>query len=139
MAVDGGAGDAEFGGDLGDGVSPSAVGASLVVHALGDPDLAGGELGPLPPPVRPRARAAARPSRVRSAIKGCSNSAMAPRMWKDIRPTAVKVSIPWSITTRSTPRARKSLEMPSQHLELGLDASNEWSCRADPVRIRQRA
>jgi hypothetical protein len=39
------------------------------------------------PPVRPRARAA-RPSRVRSDMRVCSNSAMEPRMWKNIRPTA---------------------------------------------------
>lgn len=32
------------------------------------------------PPVRPRARVAANPSRVRSAISACSNSAIKPRI-----------------------------------------------------------
>ena len=36
-------------------------------------------------------------------IWACSNSAIAPRIWKNIRPTAVEVSMPWSSTTRSTP------------------------------------
>ena len=54
------------------------------------------------PPVRPRARAAARPSRVRSDIRACLNSAIEPRIWKNIRPMAVVVSMPWSRTTRST-------------------------------------
>lgn len=56
------------------------------------------------PPIRPRRRAAARPSKVRSDASAPSNSAMDPSIWKNIRPAAVEVSIPWSRTTRSTPR-----------------------------------
>ncbi|MDT7762896.1 MAG: hypothetical protein QOC63_2316 [Mycobacterium sp.] len=33
--------------------------------------------------------------RVRSDIGACSNSAMAPRIWKNMRPTAVEVSMRW--------------------------------------------
>ena len=62
------------------------------------------------PPVLPRARAAARPSRVRSDIRACSNSAIEPRIWKNMRPMAVDVSMPWSRTTRSTPRACSVLD-----------------------------
>ena len=45
MAVDGGAGDAELGGDLGDGVAAFAVVPDLVVHLPGEGDLAGAEFG----------------------------------------------------------------------------------------------
>lgn len=45
MSVDGGAGDAELGGDVGDGVQASAVGAGFLVHVSGDPGLACGEFG----------------------------------------------------------------------------------------------
>ena len=48
VAVDGGAGDAELGGDLLHGVHPAPVGAGLLVHLLGDLRLARGELGFLP-------------------------------------------------------------------------------------------
>lgn len=48
VAVDGGAGDAEFGGDLGDGVAALALGVSLVVHLPGELDLSGPEFGLLP-------------------------------------------------------------------------------------------
>ena len=62
------------------------------------------------PPTRPRARAAARPSIVLSDMSACSNSAIDPRIWKNMRPTAVEVSMPWSRTTRSTPRRCRSLD-----------------------------
>jgi hypothetical protein len=48
VAVDGGPGDAELGGDLGDGVHTAPVGPSLLVHLLRDPRLAWGELRFLP-------------------------------------------------------------------------------------------
>jgi hypothetical protein len=32
------------------------------------------------------------------------NSAIEPRIWKNMRPTAVEVSMPWSSTTRYTPQ-----------------------------------
>jgi hypothetical protein len=55
------------------------------------------------PPVRPSARAADRPSRVRSIISACSNAAMVPRIWKNIRPIAVGVSaLPHQPTSRGS-------------------------------------
>jgi len=42
----------------------------------------------LRPPLRPRARAASRPSRVRSEIRDASNSKVA-RTWKNMRPAGV--------------------------------------------------
>jgi hypothetical protein len=85
VAVDRRAGDAKLVGDLLDGVGPVSVGpissymswAILARRAV--------SLGRWPP-VRPRARAASRPSRVRSHIEACSNSAIAPRIWKNIWP-----------------------------------------------------
>src|ERR1700757_2131446 len=56
------------------------------------------------PPVRPRARAAARPSRVPSTISSRWNSSIAPRTWKTRRPCGVVVSICCFRTTRPTPR-----------------------------------
>jgi hypothetical protein len=90
--------------DLLHGIAPLAVLAGLVVHLLGEPDLLRPELRLLPagPAARP---AAARASMVRSDISACSNQAIAPRIWKNIRPAAVVVvSMPWPGTTRSTPR-----------------------------------
>ena len=65
---------------------------------------------------------------VRSDISACSNSAIAPRIWKNIRPTAVEVSMPWSSTTRSTPRCWSSADSvdqvrqgPAEAVELGHD------------------
>jgi len=45
MPVDGGAGDPEFGGDLRHGVRAFALVVGLVVHLLGQGDLAGAEFG----------------------------------------------------------------------------------------------
>ncbi len=45
VAVDGGSGDAEFGGDLGDGPLVLAVGVKLVVHRPGEVGLPGSEFG----------------------------------------------------------------------------------------------
>jgi hypothetical protein len=63
------------------------------------------------PPMRPRARAAAKPAWVRSAISSRSNSAQAAKMPKASRPLAVAVSIcapaPAS-TLRPMPRTRRS-------------------------------
>jgi hypothetical protein len=44
VAVDGGAGDAEFGDDLVDGVAAFAVFVEFVVHLTGQGDLAGAHL-----------------------------------------------------------------------------------------------
>ena len=61
-----------------------------------------GELGGRPP-VRPRARAEARPSRVPSTMASRSNSARAARNRKNSRPIGVVVSMPCSSTMKSTP------------------------------------
>ncbi|PZS34540.1 MAG: hypothetical protein DLM59_04530 [Pseudonocardiales bacterium] len=45
-----------------------------------------------------------------AAVGRCTQSAAEPRIWKNSRPTAVAVSMPWSMTTRSTPRVRRSLD-----------------------------
>ena len=37
-------------------------------------------------------------------------TSIAPRIWKNMRPTAVEVSMPWSSTTRSTPRVLSVLD-----------------------------
>jgi len=60
------------------------------------------------PPLRPRARAAASPSWVRSTIRSCSNSAIAASMWKNSRPPGVVVSIPWDSARSPTSRACRS-------------------------------
>ena len=54
VAVYGGPGDPELGGDLGHGVRRAPVGAEFLVHCPGDLGLAGGELGLLPPGTAPR-------------------------------------------------------------------------------------
>jgi len=51
------------------------------------------------PPVLPRARAASRPSRVRSDIRACSNSAIAPRIWKNIRPSSASSRVASAAST----------------------------------------
>jgi len=76
------------------------------------------------PPVRPRAR---EPRRVQIT----ENSAMEPRIWKNMRLRAVEVLMPWSSTTKSTPRdcscrdssRRCSKERPSR------SASRVWPGR----------
>ena len=77
------------------------------VHAADGGGLAAFSLG-LRPPVRPRARAASRPSRVPSMISSRWNSSIAPRTWKTSRPVGVVVSICCFRTTRPTPRSRSS-------------------------------
>ena len=78
------------------------------------------------PPFRPRARAAARPSWVRSTIRSCSNSAIAASMWKKSRPPGVVVSMPWDRARRPMPRAWRSsatclrvADRPAQAVQLG--------------------
>jgi hypothetical protein len=93
VAVDGGSGNTELGGDLGDGVLTLAVGANFVVHPPGQLHLPDPSFG-FCPSVRPRALAAASPSIVRSDINACSNSAIGPMMEKNSMPTAVDVSMP---------------------------------------------
>lgn len=48
MSVDGRSGDAELGGDVGDGVQAPAGGPDLLIHLLRDAGLARGQLGLLP-------------------------------------------------------------------------------------------
>jgi len=120
MPVDGGAGDPEFGGDLRHGVRAFALVVDLVVHLLGQGDLAGAEFGFL-------AAGAAR-AREPRRVQITENSAMEPRIWK----RAVEVLMPWSSTTRSTPRdcscrdssRRCSKERPSR------SASRVWPAAA---------
>lgn len=85
MPVDGGAGDAELFGDLLDGVAAFAVVVAFVVHLSGELHLPGAELGFLAAGATAGA-GGSRPSRARS------NSAMVPRIGKNMRPTAVEVS-----------------------------------------------
>jgi hypothetical protein len=89
VSVDGGAGDAELLGDLLDGVLAFAVVAGFLIHLPGELYLTRAQFR-LCPPVRPRARAAASPSIVRSDIRACSNSAIAPMIEKNSLPTAVE-------------------------------------------------
>jgi hypothetical protein len=104
VAVDGRSGVAELCGDLRDGVTAFAAlpFSSYITRAR--ETWRGPSLG-FCPPVRPRARAAARPSRVRSLIKACSNSAMDPRIWKKHPSHRGGGVDAWSRTTRSTPRS----------------------------------
>lgn len=92
MPVDRGTSDTELGGDLRDGVTAFAGLIEFVVHRPGQLNLPRAELGSLTTGATSSA-GGARPSRVRSLIRACSNSAMEPRIWKNIRPSAVEVSI----------------------------------------------
>ena len=109
VTVDRGPADTELRRNLRDGVQPAPVRAGLLVHPPGKFRPPRSELR-FCPPVHPRARAAARPSIVRSDIRACSNSAIEPRIWKNIRPMTVEVSMPWSSTTRSTLCSCRSLD-----------------------------
>ena len=60
------------------------------------------------PPARPRARAAARPSRVLATISSRCNSASTDSMPNMARPSTVVVSMPCSVTFRPMPRPRSS-------------------------------
>src|ERR1039457_2056862 len=82
--------------------------------ARGVPDLCRGLL------LRPRARAAARPSWVPSTISSRWNSSIAASTWKTSRPCGVVVSIACLRTTRPTPRAARSSASALQ----GIDAAN---------------
>jgi len=93
MTVDGGAGDPEFLGDLGRRVFPFAFPVKLVIHLPGKADLARPEFGFLSPGAAP-STGCGRPVAGRSDIRACSDSAIAPMIWKNIRPIAVEVSIP---------------------------------------------
>lgn len=96
------AADAEEAGDLGGTVLPPSAyswRAWLTWLAV--------SLG-LRPLVLPRARAAARPSRVPSTMSSRWNSSRAPRKWNTRRPCGVVVSICCLRTTRPTPRPRRS-------------------------------
>ena len=137
VAVDGGAGDAEFGGDLGDGVAALAVVAEFVIHLPGQCDLARPELRLLPAGAS-AGSGGARPSRVRSDIRACSNSAIAPRIWKNIRPTAVEVSMPWSSTTRSTPAVCSVLGQLDQVLQGAAEPVELGDHQLVPARLRQQ-
>lgn len=100
--VDGGAGDAELVSNLLDGVLPLAVLAPLVVHLPGKLYLPRPEFGFL------SAGAATCSGDDQSVDRSLGHErvfAIEPRMWKNILPTAVEASMPWSSTTRSTPRA----------------------------------
>jgi len=60
------------------------------------------------PSRRPCAFARRSPATTRSRMRSRSNSAIAASTWNSRRPLGVVVSIAWSSTTRSTPRASKS-------------------------------
>jgi hypothetical protein len=122
----------ERGDDLGDGVLAG------VVHLLGLVELALGELSRRPP-TRPRARAAASPSRVPSTMVSRSNSASPAMMRKNSRPIGVEVSMPCSSTMKSTWRASNqanrveqvpmvaasALQTGDDHLVAGLQACHQ--------------
>jgi hypothetical protein len=91
VAAEGGAFDAEQGGDLFDGVF------ALVVEPLSLADLGGGELG-----------APARPSRVLATISSRWNSASTDSIPNMARPSAVSVSILCSSTFSLMPSSRSS-------------------------------
>nr|WP_272871452.1 hypothetical protein [Candidatus Frankia alpina] len=99
VAVHGGAGHVEQGGDRRDGVGAG------VVELLGARGLLDGEAGP---PTRPRARAAARPSRVLATMSSRWYSARTESMPNMARPSAVVVSMPCSTTCRPTPRSART-------------------------------
>jgi len=100
-ALDGGAGHAEGVGDLLDGA------VAGIVERLCDGDLPGVESARRPP-VRPRARAAASPSRVLATISSRWSSARTDSIPNIAWPSAVVVSMPCSVTWRPTPRSRSS-------------------------------
>jgi hypothetical protein len=82
-------------GDLGYDVLTLAVRSGGLVHAADGGGLA------LSLGLRPRARAASRPSRVPSMISSRWNSSIVPRMWKTSRPVGVAMSICCLRTTPS--------------------------------------
>src|SRR5664280_2940920 len=89
--------------------------------------------------MRPRLRAASSPSKVRLDINACSNSEIAPRIWKNIRPTAVEESTPWSRTTRSIWRCWRmragSLRCPRERPSRSSLVTTSWS----PARVTSSA
>lgn len=108
VPVDGGARDVDDVCDLLDGAFAGVLGVS---------DLFGVSLGRRPPVrprahrrthVRPRARAAASPSRVVATRRSRCSSASTESIPNIARPSAVVVSMPWSMTCRLTPRSRRS-------------------------------
>ena len=92
MPVDSGPGDAE---DVGDLLDSALAG---VVELLGQGDLFGIELRA---PLRLRARAAARPSRVFATISSRCSSARTESIPNIARPSAVLVSMPCSTFVQS--------------------------------------
>ena len=102
MPVDGGAGHAE---DIRDLLDRSL---RRVVELLSEDRLLRVEPGSRRPPLRPRKRAAASPSRVLAMISSRCSSASTESMPNIARPSAVEVSMPCSMTCRPTPRSRNS-------------------------------
>ena len=77
------------------------------------------------PPFLPRARAAARPARVRSRMMSRSNSARAPKTWKMSFPPLVVVSMASCKLWKPTPRSRRSVTVSMRCL----------SDRAEPIEL----
>ncbi len=104
MPVDGGAGDPEFGGDLRHGVRAFALVVGLVVHLLGQGDLAGAEFGFL-------AAGAAAGAGGGESVDGALGHEGVLELGdgtEDLKEHAAEgggVLMPWSRTTRSTPRS----------------------------------
>jgi hypothetical protein len=79
-------------------------------------------------PLRPRARAAARPARVRSRMSARSNSARAANRWKVNLPLIVLVSMPSVSDRSSTPRSSSARMSP-----IGSDSDRQR--QAGPFRL----
>jgi len=131
VTVDSGAGNGEHGGDLGDGVLPG------VIQPLGEGDLVGAELGGAPPR-RPRARAAASPSRVLATISSRCSSASTDNIPNMARPSAVPVLIPCSTTCRPTPRSRSGAPKVTRCKTERPRRSNRVTTSTSPSRSTRR-
>jgi hypothetical protein len=132
VVVEGAGADAEQLGDRGD------AGLGVGQHVAGGAEQFGGDDGGAAADARPRARAAARPSRVPEMMSSRMNSARAAKTWKTSRPPGVVVSRFSCRLVNPTPRRRRSATTPIRSCRERESRSRAGTTRVSPGCMNSR-